>query len=594
DPPSPPSGATAPVPPAPATDLPPIIGNVAEAEGREISDVRVVGNRVIPAETVLTQVRTQRGAAFSARQAELDRGRVGQLGFFATVQSQVAPDPEQPNKIIVTFIVVENRVINAFRFEGATMVQTADILPVLTSKIGVVLNTNTVGQDTQAIQKLFTDKGYAGLVTDTRIEDDGTLVYIIQEARVSRVEISGLKKTRSSLIRRQIRVKSGDIFDTSKMRRDLNRLFDLGFFEDVTPRVTDDPNLPGSVIVEYVLKEKRTGQVSFGVGFDSRSRITGFATVQESNLGGRGRRALASIETGARRNYELSYGNPFIGDKNASYDISLYSRTIYREPRLIRQLGGNTDTTNVSFEEQRTGARINFTKPLDYERNRTFLYGYRNESAKLQQRNSDGDLTEPVTSDGRPLRSSGKISAFSAGFLRDVRDLRMDPSRGSRQQIIVEKGINFLGGDTSFTKLDLDLRNYIPLMKGEKATDQPKLVFASRFVAGKSLKQLPAFEQYYIGGSDTVRGYNIDQQFGDNQFYGNLELRYRFQSKIQVVGFFDAGTAFGGDFSSNAKSNAITSFGAGLRLQTPIGPIRLDLGKGDDGVRTHFAIGPTF
>lgn len=602
DPPSPPANGTtapvptAPVPDAPSTDLPPIIGNVSEAEGREISDVRVVGNRVIPAETILSQVRTQRGAAFSGRQADLDRSRVNQLGFFATVQMQVAPDVEQPNKIIVTFIVVENRVVNAIRFNNNTLVPTADLLPVLSSKIGVVLNFNTARQDASAIQKIYQDRGFAGLVTDSLLEDDGSLVFTIQEARVSRVELSGLTKTRPSLIRRQIRVKSGDLFDASKVRRDLNRITDLGFFDSAEPKVEDDPNLPGSVIVTYIFKERRTGQVSFGVGFDSRSRISGFATVQETNLGGRGRRALASLETGARRNYELSYGNPFVGEKNASYDISVYSRTIYRQPRLIRQLGGGTgtDTDTVSFEEQRTGGRINFTKPLDYERRQTWLFGYRNERAKLQQRDDDGDLSEPTTPDGQRLQSSGTISAFSAGFLRDVRDLRMDPSRGSRQQLIVEKGLNFLGGDTSFTKLDIDLRNYFPLIKGEKATDQPRLVFASRFVGGKSLKQLPAFEQYYIGGSDTVRGYDIDEQFGDNQFYGNLELRYRFQNKIQIVGFADAGTAFGGNFSSNDKSNTIFSFGAGVRLQTPIGPIRLDLARGDEGVKTHFAIGPTF
>jgi outer membrane protein insertion porin family len=554
-----------------------------------------VGNRVIPAESILSQVRTQRGAAFSGRQAELDRGRVFQLGFFGTVQSQVAPDVEQPNKIVVTFIVVENRVVQAFRFVNATAIKDVDIIPVLTSKIGVVLNNNNVNQDVAAIQKLFNDKGFAVLVPETNLEPDGTLVFTLAEARVSRVELSGLKKTKASLIRRQIRVKTGDIYDAAKIRRDLNRIYDLGFFEDAVPNIADDPNLPGSVIVTYALKEKRTGQLSFGVGFDSRSRISGFATVQDTNLRGSGKRALASIETGSRRNYELSFGNPFIGDKNASYDVSVYSRTLYRQPRLVQQLAGGGVTSNdVSFEEQRTGGRLNFTKPLDYDRNRTFLFGYRNERAKLQQRNSDGSLTPPVTADGNELQSSGTISAFSAGFLRDKRDIRIDPSRGSRQQIIVEKGLNFLGGDTSFTKLDIDLRNYFPLMQGQKATDAPRLVFASRVVAGKSLNQLPAFEQYYIGGSDTVRGYDIDEQFGDNQFYTNLELRYRFQNKIQLVGFVDAGSAFGGNFSSNNKSDALFSFGAGVRLQTPIGPIRLDLGRGSDGVKTHFAIGPTF
>jgi outer membrane protein insertion porin family len=138
----------------------------------------------------------------------------------------------------------------------------------------------------------------------------------------------------------------------------------------------------------------------------------------------------------------------------------------------------------------------------------------------------------------------------------------------------------------------VDLRRYFPLLKGEKVTDQPRLIFAGRVVLGRSLNQLPAFEQYYIGGSETVRGYETDVQFGDNQVYTNLELRYRLQSRIQIVGFVDAGTAFGGNFSSNTRSNALFSFGGGVRLETPIGPIRLDVGRGKEGVKTHFGIGP--
>ncbi len=611
----PPADATtprAPVlgPPQTTSEVPPVIGNVAEAEGREISDVRVVGNRVIPTETILAQVRTQRGAAFSGRQAELDRGRIDQLGFFATVQSQVTPDVEQPNKVAVTFIVQENRVVTSFRFVNASTVKGAEIVPVLTSKIGTVLNRNNVNLDVAAIQKLYSGKGFVVEVQSAQLDENGALVFTLQEGRISRVELSGLKKTRPALLRRQIRVKSGDIFDATKIRRDVNRIFDLGFFEDATFDVKDDPSLPGSVIVTYLLKEKRTGQLSFGVGFDSRSRISGFASIQENNLKGTGQRVGASLETGSRRNYELSFGNPFIGEKNASFDASIYNRTIFREPRLVNLLTGNGGGSPVinpdgtisfngvnrsntfSYEEQRTGGRLNLTKPLDYDRNRTLLFGYRNEKATLFQRDSNNGNT-PLTGSGTALDDSGRISAFSFGILRDVRDIRLDPSRGSRQQIIVEQGTRLLG-DTTFTKLDTDFRFYVPLIPGLKISDQARLVFATRFVGGFALNQLPSFEQYFVGGSDTVRGYQSDEQFGDNQFYGNFELRYRFQPKIQLVGFVDAGSAFGGRFSTSRSVNTLFGFGAGVRLQTPVGPVRLDIGRGDRGVQTHFGIGPSF
>jgi outer membrane protein assembly factor BamA len=173
--PAPDASTTVPRPLAPAPDtvpdLPPIIGNVAEAEGREVSDVRVVGNRVIAAEIILSpgQVRTQRGAAFSARQVELDRGRIEQLGFFATVQVQVTPDVAQANRVEVTFIVEENPVVNGYKFVNSTLLKDTELIPVITSRIGAVLNRNTVNADVAALQKLYSGRGYAVLVESARL-----------------------------------------------------------------------------------------------------------------------------------------------------------------------------------------------------------------------------------------------------------------------------------------------------------------------------------------------------------------------------------------------------------------------------------------
>ena len=183
---------------------------------------------------------------------------------------------------------------------------------------------------------------------------------------------------------------------------------------------------------------------------------------------------------------------------------------------------------------------------------------------------------------------------FRWDFCGDSRDLRIDPSSGGRESIVLEQALRLLGGNVSFTKLDFDLRRYIPVIRGEKTGAPAKLVLAGRVVLGRSINQLPIFEQYYIGGTETVRGYNNEQQFGDNQLYGNAELRYRFQNKVTGVLFADSGTAYGGQFSTGNDINLLTSFGVGVRLVTPIGPIRLDYGIGRDGGRTHFGIGSTF
>lgn len=568
----------------------------AWAQGREVATVRVVGTRVIAESTVLLRAQNTRpGAAFAIDLVRQDMRSIDDLGFFASTDFQVTPNVEDPNKVDVAFVVVENRVLAKHTFLGNKLIKTEDLQKVVVTKPGSLLNNKDVEKDYDAIRRLYRTRGYAAFV-DLKLSDDGQpvsqtgeLTYSIEEARISKIAITGLRKTKESLVRSQIRVRSGDYFDENRIRKDIGRLYDLGFFESPEFKIEQDTDAKEfAVNVTFALKERRTGSLSVGLGFDSRSKLTGFLGVSENNFRGTGQRLNAQFEGGDQRTFEFGYGNPFIGHKNADFSFSVFDRRSFRDPRSVELLVP-TATTTFSFQERRRGARASYSLPLDEDKKHTVLLGFRNEKVKLFQEDNVGVIT-PIA---LPVNSTGRTSALSLGFLRDARDLKIDPSRGERAQIIAEKAFSLLGGTASFTKLDVDLRKYIPLMAPAKMGEAPKLVLAGRVVIGKAFGNLPAFEQYFIGGSDSVRGYDIDTQFGDNQFYGNLELRYRFQKKFQIVAFADAGKASGGNFSSH-NEKTLSSVGLGARLQTPIGPIRLDLGIGRDGAKTHFAIGPTF
>jgi len=584
----------------PPTVITPPAGEAAEpagpsltdtmASGREIANVRVVGTRIIQTSTVLLQVQnTKQGGSYAPAQTAQDVLRIEKLGFFNDVKVQVTPNLDNNNKVDVAFVVIENRVITCFKFPGITAIGQAELEKVLQSTQGSVMNLQVIDQDIEKIQALYRERGYAALVTAVEQSEDGCVTFTLQEGKICTVKIEGNKKTKEKLIRQQILTKTGGAFDENTLRKDVGRIYDMGFFEDVTYKIDDDQETPGCLIVTILVKERRTGSFSLGVGFDSRSHITGFIGLSESNFRGSGKRVSAQVEAGGQQSFDLSLSNPFLNSKGAAIDVNVFDRKVYREPRSV-QLLVPTATTTYSFQEQRQGGRLSYSHPLNVNRDKTLIFGYRNEKVRLFQTDNDGTNT-PLN---LPADTTGRTSGFSMGFLRDRRDLRTDPSSGGREQFLVEKGVSFLGGTANFTKLDVDLRRYFPLMKPEKKGLLPKLVLAGRLVIGHSFGQLPAFEQYFMGGSETVRGYDVDEQFGDNQIFGNLELRYRIQKKFQVVAFADAGSSYGGRFASSKSFDALVGFGGGLRLQTPIGPIRFDVGRGDRGVKTHFGIGSSF
>ena len=422
----------------------------------------------------------------TVNQLQGDLRRIDALGFFVSVQQQVTLNLQDPEKVDVAFVVVENRPVTGFTFVGNTRIPSADLEAILTTKVGTVLNRNTINTDVGKIQELYSTRGLAAQVTESRQTDDGKVVFTLQEARVGRIDVAGLRKTKESLVRKLIRTKKGDAFDQIGLRRDLNAIYDTGLFDDISYKVTDEAATPGAVIVTISVKEKRSGQFSIGLSFDNRSKLGGFVTIGDNNLFGQGKRASASVEVGSQRTFELAFGDSYVGKKLASYDVSVFSRLIYREPRLVSIVTNQPTNTQFRYQEKRSGLRFNFTSPLNLQRDTSLIFGLRDERAELQQT----DATTGTNS--QLLNSSGTVFALSGGFLRDKRDLQLDPSRGGRQQVIVEQAFRVLGGTKQFTKIDVDLRQYFPLIGPPKNFTKgtlplPRLVLAGRLVVGRAL-----------------------------------------------------------------------------------------------------------
>jgi len=554
-------------------------------EGKRVAEIRVIGNKEIPTESILGVLKLEPGMELTTEAVDADKKRIMEMGFFYDVQVQTE---STQRGIIVTIVVFENPLVQSIEIKGNEVFASDVLLAVMKTKPGSVLNNDLVKKDVEAIQAYYRKQGYLVEAEDVNINKEGVLTILLREAVIESIvfpkqkgkpsERHGLFKTRENVVRREMMVKPGDKFNSKQLQKDMNRIFNLGLFEDLRYELKQGSK-PGNVIVEIIAKEKKTGTAAVGLGFSSRSEIVGFVDLTESNFKGKGEAVAFRGEAGDRRSYEVSYAKPWLDAKRTSMSVSVYDRLIYREPRGSLVINPDVQATST-FEERRKGGRIGFSRPLKKDL-RTRI--------GLQVRNEKVSLIQTETTTLEEFRTDyGRIMGIAGTWSHDTRDIVFDPTKGGREAVTLEYAGKFLGGESTFTKLDVDLRRYRPFFLS-------KTTFAARLMFGLSLTgAFPPFEQYFVGGSDTIRGYDIDHDYGDAMAIVNLELRRRVQKNIQAVAFVDYGDAWGGAHANSATFEGNLGYGLGVRLNTPVGPIRLDYGIGSEGSQVHFSIGQAF
>lgn len=588
----------------------------AQATAPRVAEVVIEGNQKIPTDSIQAILSTKVGGDFSETAMNLDTTRIRNMGYFYedSVDAHAVPTA---NGMRVIFSMREHPVITQIVITGNTAISSADIIKHMKSKVGEVMNTQTVDEDTAlgdtpslygTIARLYFEKGYqaipTGLPPEQLINAQGVLTIPVIELVVQQVKIIGLHKTKPQVILRELKTKPGTLLNEKTLRRDQERVFNLDLFENVEwgnlERGSDD----SKVIVPLQVKEKKTGQISLGLGFSAPQGIVGQIELSETNFRGRGEGINFLSElggNGGRSSFELGFYEPYLDRSHDSMTVSLFSRVIYRFANNVITGPSITNNTDQLFNETRQGATLNFTHPFSDHSKGTI--GFRTENVNLHLPPSvASDPTEPAF-----IRQDGNVTGLSGSYLVDTRDLITDPARGGLMTFNLEGGhanVKTLNPG-AFSKYSFDLRRYIGFGKRKKITDKLN-VLAARVEYGGSTGVIPFVEQYFVGGADTLRGY-LESRFWGRQFLlGNVEFRHPFSPNITGVVFTDFGDAWGTQYQLTAASDPRHRFlqnpnfqlhqsvGFGVRLSTPIGPLRLDYGIGSEGGHTHFSIGHAF
>jgi outer membrane protein insertion porin family len=447
-----------------------------------------------------------------------------------------------------------------------------------------------VRNDILALTDVYSDEGYAYADISPRIDKDieqlkVNITYVVQQGRqvyFENIIIGSNTKTRDKVIRRELQVYEQELYSGKKLKRSVRNLYRLDFFEDIKVN-TVKGSADDQMILKIDVTEKPTGTMAFGAGYSSSESIFGSVSVSQRNLFGRGQILEAEGQIGGRSSlYKLSFTEPWLFDIPLSAGGDLY----------------NWETDYDTYDRKSIGGGVRLSYPVyDFLR------------ASIQYNYDDADITnisENAAKSIKDLEGTNITSSISAGLIYDSRNRRFNPSEGSKHSATVKYA--GLGGNVAFTKYLGETGWYMPFPLETVGFLHGKAGYVKKSSGGI----LPDYERFYLGGINSVRGYDwreihvLDEdgnEIGGNKFIQfNAEYIIPILKKQGLVGlvFYDAGNVF----NENEDIDLGTlrdSVGFGFRWYSPVGPIRIEYGykldvrEGEEkGGRWEFSMGAAF
>ena len=557
----------------------------------------------------LLPVLTERvGDAVSVDGVFRDVTNLGNTGYFSEVNPVFTTVPEG---VKLDFAVTVNPITTGVSFEGNTVYTSEVLTKFMDIQPGQVLNSVYVGQKIQGINAAYARDGYMlAHVDGIRVDDQGVLHVHIVEGIVEDIIPAGNKKTRDKVITREFVQKKGKPFNKFLVRRSVERVYNLGFFDDVNVRMLPGEQDPNNVIIEIDVLEHKTGTITLGAGYSKSDGLMGIIEFGEENFRGTGDKFKVHWEIGGKKkykNYQISYLKPWIDSKGTSLGFSFFNRedeyTDYNENgKEVAEYNKKSRGFNISFGRQ-TGEYTRDYLTLEsrkdsYKWDSDDSSGYRYDTDAISNTTGSGNdwnNTNPSTGGSWNFASNnyvknnfGRINSITWQKVYDSRDNIYDPTRGRRISYTAQWAGHGLGGDFDFYKFTAEARMY------KKLGAKNVLAFRARggFIQGDA----PYSQLFTLGGADSLRGYEDDQFRGKYMYNATLEFRFPIVKKVSGVLFTDIGDAWDAPNVTwyNSKKTFNYGVGAGVRVTTPIGPVKLDYGVGKHKNKFHFSFGTQF
>ncbi|MEL7038170.1 MAG: BamA/TamA family outer membrane protein, partial [Cyanobacteria bacterium J06592_8] len=580
-------------------------------------------------EEVYEAISTVPGRTTTRSQLQQDINAVFALGFFRNVR---ATPQDTPLGVRITFEVEPNPPLQAIIIEGDEVLPPDVVERSFEGQFNEIINLNEIEESIQEINTWYQENGYvlAQIIEAPEVTPDGTITLIVAEGEIEdiRVRFSDSDgdqvdedgnpiegKTQDYIILREIQLQPGDVFNQRLAQRDLSRVFGLGIFEDVRLQLEPGEDDPRKAVMIVDIVERSTGSLVLGGGVSSATGLFGTVSYQEQNINGRNQRLGSEVQLGERiLLLDISFTDPWIGGD--PYRTS-YTANIFRRQAISVIFEQDDDDENVRLPNGdrprvvRTGGGITFTRPFAEDvfsqPNWVASLGFQYQHVQI----ADRDLETTPRDDAGKLLSeseSGEDDLFTLqfGIARDRRNNAQFPTSGYAFRFGTEQAIPIGSGRISYNRLRATYSYYLPVRLLDFVPGAPQTI-AFNFQGGTLIGDFPPYEAFALGGSNTVRGWQEGHLGAARSFVlGSVEYRFPvFAAGNFLIGgalFIDGASALGTQSTVPGNPGGIRGkpgsglgVGAGLRIQSPLGPIRIDYGVNDEGEgRIHFGVGERF
>ena len=518
------------------------------------------------------------------------------------VFAQVLPVPTQhtvdnSRLTIVTRIREGKRLrYGDFSLSGNKLLSNSDILQEMRLHNGNYFTKTSLEQGIERIQLLYSEHGYPKVEIEPTIKhlapSEGRIYFALQIkegplVRLSEIKVSGLQKTKPQIVLREIPLKVNETYHQRKIDQSYHRLRNLGFFYHIQPNMLEEGPTDDSIVFNAKVTEAKTGRLIGILGYappvegsDNVPQLTGVVEFSETNLFGTGRKFNFYWKSGLLRSLSVGYTEPWIFGRPISLGFS-YSQLKQR------------NQFNDAESEEKSGSISGNTRLGDFYRSEVIL-GYkqiRYDSVIPQGTipttlNPIDNMLSTLSDNDTVHKHSGSKYSVSLRFTRDSRDYYLNPTQGRRDSIAVE----ISRSDFRLRKLWLDTQQYFQ-------TWENQIIAIEIHGASAWGINIPPTELFYLGGVNSLRGYDEDWFSGPRRANATFEYRFVMGRNSQLFAFLDMGSVTFVDKPSEFDKLRV-GYGIGARLESKGGIIQLDYGlaAGDSALRgkVHVKLGAAF